>query len=503
MLGATAASRDNPLRETNSTFLVGAEGSILAQYDKQLLIPFSEYVPWEGTFDRLPLLLRRSYYSAIRKAWGYLPFGQAGGKMDLFLLSWSGGSVPFAAMTCWENVYPPLAAEARRMGARFGVHLTSEGEVGGVLHEHTLRACILRSVENRLPYVRDGNTGISCFIDSRGRITRRLERPGGGAASAGVLVDRVGLSEGPMTFYAWSHDAFDTICVSLGLGLLAWTLVRRRAGLALAIVLAAAGLSTGCGHALGADGDVAGPGPALESARSLVAKGQLEAAVADFRVACNDEATCRTALEPAAKILRAIDDSDRALSFLDEVIAAHPALDAEARGFRAIFLGRKRLYAESREEFRRALDHGASPRIRVLFGDLLWRGGEAHEAEEQYREAIRLGVGEPGVRARLGRTLRAQGRNEEAIQILEQVVAERPGLALAWLEIGRAHLHLGNPQRAEEAFRRAAEVDPKDIEARFMLAKLALRAERFDDAQRLTAEIRSIEATLGRGPRED
>lgn len=188
VLGSSAAAPGNPLRQTNSVFMVDARGAIVGRYDKQVLLPFTEYVPFEKGTESLPLALRRLYFSTIRRSWGFLPNGARGSESGLFTLAFQGATIPFAAITCWENVYPPVPAEARRKGARFGVHLTSESEVGGVIHEHTLRVCILRAVENRLPYVRAANTGISCFIDSRGRVMNVLRGPGDDTTVAGVPV---------------------------------------------------------------------------------------------------------------------------------------------------------------------------------------------------------------------------------------------------------------------------------------------------------------------------
>ena len=80
-----------------------------------------------------------------------------------------------------ENTYPPIPAEAGRLGARFFINITSEGLVGGPIQEQLLRICILRAVENGIPYVRAGNTGISGFIDAEGRVRSVLRGRRGGS----------------------------------------------------------------------------------------------------------------------------------------------------------------------------------------------------------------------------------------------------------------------------------------------------------------------------------
>ena len=46
-------------------------------------------------------------------------------------------------------------------------------------------------------------------------------------------------------------------------------------------------------------------------------------------------------------------------------------------------------------------------------------------------------------------------------------------------------------------------LDDSSIEARFQLARFALRAGNDQEARRLLGTISTIEATLGRGPREE
>jgi apolipoprotein N-acyltransferase len=149
--------------------------------------------------------------------------------MTLFELPWNGAALPFAVLICVENAYPPLVAEAGRMGARFFVNITSEGEVSGPIQEQLLRICIFRAIENHLAYVRCGNAGISGFIDPDGRVRSILTNARGGTiAIAGTLSDTVSLSRGGPTVYARSHDAFALACVLAAAGLAAAGALRPR-----------------------------------------------------------------------------------------------------------------------------------------------------------------------------------------------------------------------------------------------------------------------------------
>jgi apolipoprotein N-acyltransferase len=214
LLGAAGEARE-PGRTTNGAFLIDPGGAVAGRYDKQVLFPFSEYVPADAWLRRWLPGLWRSYRVLIREAWGFIPVGTAGSAMTLFELPSASGRLAFAAVTCSENFYPPVPAEAARRGARFLAHLTSEGEAGrGAINEQLIRVCILRAVESRIPYLRAGNTGISCIIDATGRVRSLLRgRDGRTVGSVGTLTARVPLRAGPGAVYPRTGDAFAKLCL--------------------------------------------------------------------------------------------------------------------------------------------------------------------------------------------------------------------------------------------------------------------------------------------------
>ncbi len=220
LLGAAGRAED-PAKTTNGVFLIDDRGRIAGRYDKQLLVPFSEYVPGDALLQRARPGLWVGYRWLIRRSWGFLPVGTAGDEMVAFELPWQGRPLRFAAVTCSENIYPPIPAQAIRAGARFMAHLTSEGEAGGSVYQQMLHVCLLRAVENRVSYVRAGNTGISCFIDATGRVRSVLQgKRGGVVGSVGTLTDRVPLRVGAGALYPYTWDAFAKLCLATALA--AW-----------------------------------------------------------------------------------------------------------------------------------------------------------------------------------------------------------------------------------------------------------------------------------------
>ena len=227
LLGAQGRAEGLVGRTTNSAFLVDEEGALCGRYDKQLLFPYVEYVPYDKLAGSVDPAVQRAYRRLVRKSWGFLSNGTPGRTMTLFALPWKGGTISFAAMISMESSYPPLVAEASRRGARFLVNLSSEDEFSGVIQEQLLRVSMLRAVENRIGYLRATNTGISAFIDPRGRLRSVRDGAGGETtAGAGVLTGTVALQPSGPTAYAASHDAFALLCVAASFWLLARALLR-------------------------------------------------------------------------------------------------------------------------------------------------------------------------------------------------------------------------------------------------------------------------------------
>jgi len=480
LLGAQGRAEGRIGRTTNSAFLVDATGTLRGRYDKQILFPFSEYVPLDWVVGVVAPPVQMAYRGLIRKAWGFLSTGAPGTHMTLFDLPWKGGVLPFAALICVENTYPPLVSEAGRRGARFLVNLTSEGEVGGVIQEQLLRVCMLRAIENRIAYVRAGNTGISGFIDPQGRLRSVLRGARGGTISvAGVLTDTLALSPGGATAYAASHDAFALLCVAVSLWLLARALLRGRptmtphpvpAAATVAVVLAAL-LAGGCRGAGG-----------------------------DFARSCADETACRDAIEKAAAAYRAADASETAVVFFEKVIATYPALAPEARGYRAYFLERSGDTVPALGEYQTAVKNAPSARTFALLGNLRARIGDAPGALEAYRSAHDLAPDNAMVLFLVARTEWELGATATAGAEITHVLTMEPDQPQALTLFAKLAVAEGREAEALTALARAAASDPSHLECRYNLSRLAWRAGRHDEARRWLGELRAIEAQLGRGP---
>jgi Flp pilus assembly protein TadD len=103
----------------------------------------------------------------------------------------------------------------------------------------------------------------------------------------------------------------------------------------------------------------------------------------------------------------------------------------------------------------------------------------------------------------LGSALRVGGALDEAESVLHSVLADDPTYSRAWTRLGAVYVAKGEPAAATAALRRAIEIDPRNVEAYFELARVAVRAGDLAEAHRLLGVIQGLEQALGRGPRRD
>lgn len=149
------------VKYTNSAYLIspGASNSRGPRYDKIRLLPFGEYLPYRET---LPWALIH-----VPDIDHYL----AGKEYTIFKIP----QFDFAVTICWENLFPALVRQFVQRGAQVMVNITNEAWFGETAAPYQfLSMSVFRAVENSIFMIRCANTGISCFIDPRGRITGRL-----------------------------------------------------------------------------------------------------------------------------------------------------------------------------------------------------------------------------------------------------------------------------------------------------------------------------------------
>jgi apolipoprotein N-acyltransferase len=192
----------------NSSFLVSPEGKLVQRYKKRNLVIFGEYVPLAHV---LPFL---KYLTPI--GGGFTP----GERVVPFELTDLKANV--SVLICFEDVFPHLAREYVFDDTDFLVNLTNNGWFGeGAAQWQHAAAALFRAVENGVPLVRCSNNGLTCWIDSHGRLRQvfhdanhRIYGPGYMIAHVPVLAP--GEKRAP-TFYRQYGDRFGWGCVAFAL----------------------------------------------------------------------------------------------------------------------------------------------------------------------------------------------------------------------------------------------------------------------------------------------
>lgn len=145
----------------NSIVSINDKGEIADAVDKVHLVPFGEYIPFEDFFEHIGI---NQFVS------GPMNFVAGANRHPL---STPGG---FSALPyiCYEVIFPNLMMQPSPAKS-FILNVTNDAWFGNTPgpYQH-LRQAQIRAVETGLPVVRAANTGISAFIDEKGRILDAL-----------------------------------------------------------------------------------------------------------------------------------------------------------------------------------------------------------------------------------------------------------------------------------------------------------------------------------------
>ncbi|MEN2986338.1 MAG: apolipoprotein N-acyltransferase [Thermodesulfovibrionaceae bacterium] len=180
-----------PNQYTNSAILIDPNGVVAYYYDKIHLVPFGEYVP-----------LRKILFFVEKITVGIGDY-QAGSHHSVAMTPFG----KFATLICYEIIFPGLVRKFYQKGGQFIVNITNDawfGKTSGPYQHFSM--AVFRAIENRKPVIRAANSGVSGFIDSKGRIISKTK-----------LFERVFLIENiqgnnKLSFYTKYGDIFAYLC---------------------------------------------------------------------------------------------------------------------------------------------------------------------------------------------------------------------------------------------------------------------------------------------------
>jgi len=146
-------------RVFDSAFVWTPTGEGPPRYDKSHLVPFGEYVPLRAVLGR--------WLGAVARGIAPLDVAAGAAPRSRTLV----GPMTVGTPICYELLFPDLVRRFVDDGAEFLLGLTNDAWYGRTGAPHQFMAITaLRSAENRVWTARAANTGVSGFIDARGRV---------------------------------------------------------------------------------------------------------------------------------------------------------------------------------------------------------------------------------------------------------------------------------------------------------------------------------------------
>lgn len=180
----------------NSAFYLKPLDNATQRYDKQVLLPLAEYLPF-------------NFLRPLGKLYGIYDFFSQGNESKVF-----GEKILFSPSICYEETFPGIMREGRLKGAQLFVNITNDNYFpNSSLHNQHLYHARLRAVENGIPLVRACNSGVSAAIDCFGRIVSKKEASQN--AESCVLSCSINSYTFPTFYSRWGDASMINFCALL------------------------------------------------------------------------------------------------------------------------------------------------------------------------------------------------------------------------------------------------------------------------------------------------
>lgn len=192
--------RDHRQVLRNAAVFLDGEGGVDDNYAKHHLVPFGEYVPLKNG----PLF----FMDKLVQPAGVFEPGREYTVVGIRSAA-TGRNVPVSTVICYEIIFPGHVRRFVNDGTTVITTITNDAWFGRTAapSQHFAMA-VLRAVENRVPVARAANTGISGFIDAKGRILAASD-----IFTEAALTCELAPRTGPKTFYTRYGDVFAWLCV--------------------------------------------------------------------------------------------------------------------------------------------------------------------------------------------------------------------------------------------------------------------------------------------------
>lgn len=188
------------------------EGEIISARHKQKLLPFGESMPFDWFYKVFQDQIEKDGGNTIgfgrdreARVFGLEPLAQIG------------------TLICFESAFPDITSEMVRKGAQILLVITNDDwwrDTPG--HRQHFAYSRLRAIENRRFIARSANTGISGFIDDRGRVLQSSNYK-----TEAILTEECQLNSS-ITFFSKYESAYRYIITIISLTLILMSLLKKK-----------------------------------------------------------------------------------------------------------------------------------------------------------------------------------------------------------------------------------------------------------------------------------
>lgn len=193
------------VKRYNSAFLVSPQGEVIRQYNKIHPVPFWEVIPIRRY---LPFLRNTEAKGTCERGNEFTVFNVPEGK--------------FSTLICFEGIFSDLTRKFVKNGARFLVNITNDSwSRSKTEHYQHASMNVFRAIENRIYYVRVGNSGVTEIIDPYGRVNKSIP-----VYQRDCIVADIGLRK-ENTFYSKFGDYFGYLSLLLTGGMFGIALISK------------------------------------------------------------------------------------------------------------------------------------------------------------------------------------------------------------------------------------------------------------------------------------
>ena len=513
LVGAYGHAPGDRAAIANTAVLIDQAGVQEGRYDKLVLIAGTEYVPGAtllGLIQRdLPKYARRFTQKS-----GFSGLGAPAAEPRTITWQHGGKAIVLGTPLCQEGMVEWVNRALVRRGAQILINPTSEGDAGFNVQRTILAMAQLRAVENRVPFVRAGNDGISCVIDSTGRVVEVLRgrHTGRLVMEEGSLTTKVPLDPHSGSFYTRTGPVIGYLSLALCLPVVvprrmrvAWV---KPAATGLVIALAAA---AGAAAVLGARNGTPALEPELRRAAAAVAthegKQYFEAkadldALRRLRAAVASDPDADEAVTYLAEVCRRNQWHDEGYRVLSEAYAAggrSTALLEALAFFENVSDRRGAALAHVDEAITQDPDRQSA---RLLRAEIMATGGDRDGAMHSLEAWLAVKPDSRSATRRLAEFEILAGRTSDAEARLRRSLAGEPRDVEALKLLGRALVASDRSEEAASVLAQAIALDGHDTMAQYLLGRAQLRLGLYKEAEALASRMLAVTPGMGTRTRQ-